>query len=73
MLDLVVSTPWILIYQILPFVSTFGMSFSRFTSPLFFLRSLSGKISECVVWVVEAVVVLLDDLVFSTPDSESWI
>jgi len=38
-----------------------------------FCSDLSGKISECVVWVVEAVVVLLDDLVFSTPDSESWI
>ena len=39
MLDLVVSTPWILIYQILPFVYTFGMSFSWCT-PLFFLWSL---------------------------------
>ena len=71
MLDLVVSTPWILIYQILPFVSTFGMSFSRFTSPLFFLRSLSGKISECVVWVVEAVAVLFTW--FGDLNSGFWI
>ena len=38
-----------------------------------FCSDLSGKISECVVWVVEAVAVLLHDLVISTPDSESWI
>ena len=43
MLDLVSSTPWILISLIFPFVSTFhlpSMSFSWFTSPWFLLRSL---------------------------------
>ena len=43
MLDLVIPSPCILIYQILPFVSTFhwpGTSFSWFTSPWFLLWSL---------------------------------
>ncbi|RZB69866.1 hypothetical protein D0Y65_039268 [Glycine soja] len=79
MLDLVVSTPWILIYQILPFVSTFGLICCdlRLVDSLIGLEKLycsfycfldNGDVHiACFEWF--CVYSLMLDLVASTP----WI
>lgn len=66
--NLVISTPWILIFQILPLI----MSVSWFTFSWFLLWSLREKQWMCGgLW--NSVVVLLHDFMISTLDFESWI